>query len=150
MIDSVSLRTPAHLLMATRFGVFLLVACMLTLGACGSTKVYTADKTIVYNNNLYNMANVQRIGAKVEGYLPGNEVVDMSRYDKKGVESLLKEHEEIMVATIVEMDDREMIYQRRKVDRYSDYSKMMKSFDGAMKNINKFMADKKKTQLKLK
>lgn len=130
--------------------LLLLATCVLSLSACGGTKVYTIDKTIVYNNNLYNVSNVQRIGSRVEGYLPGDEVVDMKRLDKKGVEGLLKEHGEFMVGTIVEMDDTEMVYQRARVDRYSDYSKMVKKFDRALNDIGKFMADKKKTQLKLK
>jgi len=150
MTDSVSLKTSSIPTMVTRFGFFLLVVCMFSLGACGSTKVYTADKTIVYNSNLYNMSNVQRIGSRVEAYLPGDEVVDLRRLDKKGVEALIKEHDEIMVGAIVEMDQKEMVYRRVRVDRYSDYSKLTKKFDRAMSDIGKFMADKKKTQLKLK
>ena len=130
--------------------IFLLAISVLSLAGCGSTKVYTADKTIVYNGNLYNMSNVQRIGSRADGYLPGDRVVNMRQLDKKGVEALFKEHKEFTVATIVEMDDKEMVYQRGRVDRYSDYSKMSKKFDNALKDINKFMADKKKTQLKLK
>ena len=70
--------------------------------------------------------------------------------DKKAVEGALKENGELMVTMAVEMDDQEMVYMRTRVDRYSDYSKMKKRFDGAMKDISRFMADKKKTQLKLK
>jgi hypothetical protein len=42
-----------------------------------------------------------------------------------------------------------MVYERRQVKKYSDYSKMASRLDGAMKDISKFMADGKKTQLKL-
>ena len=128
----------------------LLIASILALGGCGSTKVYTADKTIVYNGNLYNLANVQRIGSRVEGRLADGTTVNMKGMDKKAVEALLKENGETMVSTFVEMDDQEMLYQRSRVKRYSDYSKMVKRLDGAQRDIAKFMADKKKTQLKLK
>ena len=128
----------------------LLFACLLALGGCGSTKVYTADKTIVYKGSLYNMGNVQRIGSRVDGQLADGTTVNMKGMDKKGVEGLLKENGEVMVSMVVEMDDQEMVYVRTRVSRYSDYSKMQKRFDSAMEDITKFMADKKKTQLKLK
>ena len=123
---------------------------MLFLAGCGSTKVYTADETIIYNGNLYNMSNVQRIGSRIDGNLPDGSTVNMKSLDKKGVQALFKQHSEIMVSTVVEMDDKEMIYQRIRVKKVSDYNKMVKRFDGALNDISKFMADKKKTQLKLK
>ena len=136
--------------LARQVGVGLLFACILALAGCGSTKVYTADKTVVYNGNIYNMGNVQRIGSRVEGRLADGSTVNMKSMDKKAVEGLLKENGEVMVSMVVEMDDQEMLYQRSRVDRYSQYNKMMKRFQGAQQDIAKFMADKKKTQLKLK
>jgi len=123
---------------------------MLFLAGCGSTKVYTADKTIIYNGSLYNLNNVQRIGSRIDGNLPDGSTVSMKNLDKKSVQALFKQHSEIMVSTIVEMDDEEMIYQRIRVKNVSDYNKMVKRLDGALNDISKFMADKKKTQLKLK
>jgi len=131
-------------------GVLLLFAIMLSIGACGSTKVYTAQKTVVYNGALYNMANVQKISSSVIGTKANGDTVNMRTLDKKGVEALLKQESSIVVKTSVDMDSQEMVYQNARVSKYSDYSKMMKRFDGALKDINKFMADKKKTQLKLK
>lgn len=55
-----------------------------------------------------------------------------------------------MVSAIVEMDGQEMIYQRVRVEKYSEYNKLAGRFEDAMKDINDFMGDKKKTQLKLK
>jgi len=136
--------------LARYVGAGLLVACILALAGCGSTKVYTADKTVVYNGNLYNMGNVQRIGSRIDGRLADGTTVNMSNMDKKAVEGLLKDNGEVMVSMVVEMDDQEMLYQRSRVSRYSDYSKMKSRFEGAQKDIAKFMADKKKTQLKLK
>ena len=131
--------------------LFILLA-MTTIGlsGCGSTKVYTADKTIVYNDNLYNMANVQQVVGRVEGKLPDGSIVDMKTLDKKGVEALLKENSQIMVSTVVDMDDRNMIYQSAEVKNYSGYNRMVDRFEDAMSDINRFMADKKRTQLKLK
>jgi hypothetical protein len=128
----------------------LVSAVLLTLAGCGSTKVYTADKTIVYNGALYNMGTVQRVASRIEGQLPDGSSVDMRTLDKKGVEALLKESAPVMVSAIVEMDGQEMIYQRVRVEKYSEYNKLAGRFEDAMKDINDFMGDKKKTQLKLK
>ena len=129
---------------------FLLAVGMIALAGCGSTKVYTADKTIVYNGSIYNMANVQEISGRIEGQLPDDSTVNMKTLDKKGVEALLKENKEVVVSTVVGMDEQEMVYQRARVKKYSEYNKMVSRFDDAMSDISKFMADKKKTQLKLK
>lgn len=139
-------RTILHWLATT-----LVMAGLVTvLSGCGSTKVYTADKTVTYNGALYNMGNVQRIAPSIEGQLPDGSTRDMRGMDKKAVESLLKEQSPLTVTTAVALDDQKMVYERKSVKKYSDYSKMAKNLDGAMKDINKFMADKKKTQLKLK
>ena len=142
-------RHPAFARMHYLFA-FLLAVAMIALAGCVSTKVYTADKTIVYNGSIYNMANVQQISGRIEGQLPDGSTVNMKTLDKKGVEALLKENKEVVVSTVVGMDEQEMVYQRARVKKYSDYTKMVSRFDGAMSDISRFMADKKKTQLKLK
>lgn len=131
-------------------GVLLLFAIMLSIGACGSTKVYTAQKTVVYNGSLYNMANVQKLSNSVIGTKANGDTVNMRSMDKKAVEALLKQESSIVVKTTITMDTQELVYQNARVSKYSDYSKMVSRFDGALKDISKFMADKKKTQLKLK
>jgi len=145
-------RFPRHFA-ALRYGRFALVAAlaglMLALAACGSTKVYTADKTIVYNGAIFNVSNVQRISSRSEAELPNGQTVNLRGMDRKGIEALLDEHGSMVVTNVVEMDTQEMVYQRAKVEKYSQYSKMAKNFDSAQKNITKFVADKKKTQLKL-
>ena len=131
-------------------GVAVVLALMLSIGACGSTKVYTADKTIVYNGDLYNMSNVQKIGSSIEGTLANGDTVDMKSMNKNALQDLFKKESSVAVKAVVTMDQQQMIYRNGQVSSYSNYSKLVKSFDSAMNNINKFMADKKKTQLKLK
>ena len=58
-----------------RLGVFLLAVIMLSLAGCGRTKVYTADKTVVYRDSIYNMSTVKKIGAREEARTPAGEVV---------------------------------------------------------------------------
>jgi hypothetical protein len=150
MNKAMSLHSHAAYLHLRRLTVFLLAVCVLSLAGCGSTKVYTADKTMTYRGDLYNMSNVQRISPKIEGQLPNGDTVDMKGMDKRDVQDLLDDNSPIMVSMIVEMDSQQMVYRRSSVDRYSDYSSMLKSFESAMGRINKFMANKKSTQLKLK
>lgn len=135
---------------AKYFAVSIIALTFLSLVGCGSTKVYTADKTIVYNGTIYNLGNVQRVTSRMEGKLPNGDTVNMRTLDKKGVEKLLKDNDEIVVTSAVELDGQDLIYQRGKVSKYSQYSSMKKKFDRALNDITKFMADKKKTQLKLK
>ena len=133
-----------------RIVALLLLAAIVALPGCGSTtKVYTNDKTLVYRGDLYNLSNVQRLGSRVEGTLPNGDKVDMKRMDKKEINGLLDEHSSFVVTSYIEMDDKEMVFQNSRVDSYSDVSKMTKNIDSAMSKIQKFMANKKSTQLKL-
>lgn len=133
-----------------RIAALLLLAAVMALPGCGSTKVYTNDKTLVYRGDLYNLSNVQRLGSRVEGKLPNGDKVNMKRMDKKEINKLLDEHSSFVVTTYIEMDDKDMVYQNSRVKSYSDVSNMTKRIDKAMGNIQKFMANKKSTQLKLK
>jgi len=128
----------------------LIALLTLALAGCfSSTKVYQTDKTITYKSTLYNMANVQKIDARIMGELPNGDEKDMKGMDKKAVEALLKADSPITVTTAFKMDSQEMVYERRSVKKYSEFSKMVKNFESAGKKISKFMANKKQTQLKL-
>jgi len=140
----------SHLSLIKRFGVFLLLVSMLSLSGCGSTKVYNVSKTMVYNGSTYNLSNVQRIGSRVEGTLPSGDKVQLQQMDKKEFNALLDENKNIQVTAYVELDEKEFVYRNKRVNSYSDYTKILKSQTSAMNNINKFMANKKSTQLKLK
>ena len=150
MNKAITLQSQAASLHLRRLTVFLLVVCVLSLAGCGSTKVYTADKTMTYRGDLYNMSNVQRISPKIEGQLPNGDTVNMKGMDKGDIQDLLDESSPVMVSMIVEMDSQQMVYRRSSVEKYSEFSSMQSSFERAMGKINKFMANKKSTQLKLK
>lgn len=148
------MKNPSISYSVPRFGlspllVLLFAAAMLALGACGSTKVYTTDKTMTYKGSLYNLANVQRIGSRVDGQTQDGEVIALQGLDKKAVQSALKEKGPLTVSTVIELDSQDVVYERARVKSYSDYSKMSKRLDSALGKIGKFMADKKKSQLSL-
>ena len=128
----------------------LLVLVMMALIGCGGTKVYNVDKTITYRDAMYNMSNVQKVSGREEAKLADGTVVNLRNKDKKEVEKFFKENDEVLVSMVVDMDQQEMVYLRMNVDKYSDYKRLKSRFDSAMKDIGKFMGDKKKTQLNLK
>ena len=129
--------------------VLLLAVGMIALAGCGSTKVHTAEKTLLYKDSMYNLSSVQQVGYRIDGKAADGTTVNLRAMDKKGVEAQLKANPGMVVTSLVTMDDKEMVYERKQVKKYSEYSKMASRLDGAMKDISKFMADGKKTQLKL-
>jgi len=136
---------------ANTIGVLAMVILMIFLAGCiSSSKSYNAGKNIVYNGSMYNISNVKTVNSKVEGQLPNGDVKNMKGMDKKAVEALLKQSSPIMVTTSLDLDGDEMVYERRSITKYSEYSKMTSRFQSAGKKITKFMGNKKATQLKLK
>ena len=151
MSKSARVRRTAPSMFAKTLATAVLLAAFISLPGCISkTKVYTADKTLAYGSSIYNLSNVQRLGSRVEATLSDGSVIDIERMDKSGINALLKENSSITVATYIEMDDKDFTYQRSKVSKYSEYSRIIKNQESAMEKIRKFMANKKSTQLKLK
>jgi hypothetical protein len=132
-----------------RLGTVLLAICMVALIGCGGTKVYTADKTVTYRDSIYNMSNVQKITAREEATLDSGETVNLRNKEKKELQQFFQENDEVMVSMYVDMDQADLVYLRMKVESYSEYARMKSRFDKALKDITKFMGDKKKTQLNL-
>ena len=135
---------------ARRAGAVLLAFCLAMTAACGSTKVYTADKTVVYRDSIYNLSNVQRLTARRVARVSDGRDVDLGNKDKNQLTAFFKDNPDALVTMSVEMDTQEMVYLRTRVDSYSEYARLDKRFENALKDLSKFMADKKKTQLKLK
>jgi hypothetical protein len=136
-----------------RFGRTLtLTASVLTvllLTACGSTKVYNNDKTVVYNGAVYNVSKVKQMHSKISGKLADESSVDLRGADRKQIEAYL-EQGPMYVRMAFGLDDQEMLYRASSISKWSEYSKMLKSFESAGKQITSLMGDKKKMQLKLK
>jgi hypothetical protein len=140
---------------ATRwFGRTLILATsimtMLLLTACGSTKVYNNDKTIVYRDTIYNVSTVKQIRSKTTGKLSDDSVVNLKGANKKKVQGLIKENGSVYVRMSFDLDEQEMLYRAKSVDNWSDYSRMQKDFEKAGKQITSLVGDKKKMQLKLR
>jgi hypothetical protein len=129
--------------------VFLVLIAASLVG-CGSTKVYTADKTVVYKDSVYNVSNVKIFTVKNEAVLADKSTVDLKGMDKKGFNALLDKEKPVFVSQGFMLDQDELVYQASNVKSWSDLNKMNKRFSSAHKDLTKFLGDKKKTQLKLK
>ena len=128
---------------------FASIMIILLLTACGGTKVYNNDKTVVYNGAVYNMSQLRQIASKISGKLSEDSTVNLANADRKQVEAYL-ENGPVYVRMAFGLDDKEMLYRASSVSKWSEYNKMLKSFESAGKQITKLMGDKKKMQLKLK
>jgi len=147
-IDSPSFGFPAarNWIMLLTLGVFVL-----TLAGCVSkTKVYNIQKTVVYNGAMYNVGNIKVFKPSTVAVISPTETIPLDNMDKKSFNSLLDQHNPVMVRQVITMDDQEMVYQSKNIDSWSDFKKMNDQFESAQKKISKFLANKKSTQLKLK
>ncbi len=125
------------------------VLTLLLLTSCGSTKVYNNDKTVVYNGAIYNVSKIKQMTAKITGKLADESSVNLRGADRKKIEAYLDQGP-MYVRMAFALDDQEMLYRASSISKWSDYNKMLKSFENAETQITALMADKKKMQLKLK
>ena len=126
------------------------IMTMLLLVGCGGTKVYKNDKTVVYNGAVYNLSNVVQIDSLISGKLSDSNTANLKGADRKQIEAYFEEYGSIYVRMAFDFDGKEMLYRASSVNKWGDYSKMLKSFESAGKQISSLMGDKKKMQLKLK
>ena len=125
------------------------VLTVILLTACGGTKVYNNDKTVVYNGAVYNVSKIKQMTAKITGKLADESSVNLRGADRKKIEAYLDQGP-MYVRMAFALDDQEMLYRASSISKWSDYNKMLKSFENAETQITALMADKKKMQLKLK
>ena len=125
------------------------IMTILLATACGSTKVYNNDKTVVYRDAVYNISKVKQINSKISGKLADDTSVNLAGVERKQIEAYLKQGP-MYVRMAFGLDEQEMLYRASSVTKWSEYSSMLKSFNNASKQITSLMGDKKKMQLKLK
>ena len=125
------------------------IMTILLLTACGGTKVYNNDKTVVYRDAVYNVSKVKQITAKITGKLADDSNVKLNGADRKQIEAYLDQGP-MYVRMAFLLDEQEMLYRASSVTKWSEYNKMLKSFESANKQITSLLGDKKKMQLKLK
>ena len=122
---------------------------MLLLTGCGSTKIYTPDKTVEYQGSIYNVSDVKQLSTRMEGVPGSGNAVDLKGYDRKSFDALVKERGPLTVRTIIALDEKDVVYEQKKVEKGRDFERMQESLQDAYKDLTRFMADGNKTQLKL-
>lgn len=126
------------------------LVAIIVLTACGSTKVLTAEKTMIYNGSLYNLAGVSKMAASLEGKTADGETLDLSKVGKSQFNALFDKHGALDVTAAMNIGEESLPVETAKVSKYSDFEKIKKNLNKKMEKIAKFMADGKKTQLELK
>lgn len=134
---------------STVAGVTLAVIGAFLLTGCGSTKIYTPDKTVEYQGSIYNVSEAKQLSTRVEGAAAAGDVVNLKGYDSKRFEALVKERGPITVSSIISLDDKDIVYEQKQLQKGRDFVRMQESLQDAYEDLARFMADGKKTQLKL-
>jgi len=130
--------------------VAVVAAAIVSLTACGSTKVYNEQKTIVFHGSMYNISNVVRISSRIDGTLPNGETVQLGAMDKDTFRSRFGDSLPIQAKGVITLDDTELVYTQGAIAKYKDLEKMQKALQGALKDIRKFMKKTGKAQMELK
>ncbi len=135
----------------TRAVIYAAFAVMIAaaLSSCGSTKVISAEKSLVYRGTLYSLAGVSSVSSKIEATIPGGEVIDVRGFERDEINDLLEAHESVALRSAILLDGREILYEQRAVDSYRDFRKLQRDIEDAMEDIVDFMADADETQLSL-
>lgn len=143
-----------HEAFRTWFRLFpsLLVMALVVLGlsACGSTRVVMAQKTIVHQDVVYNVSNVDQLRPARVLILPDGSTLDPQRLDDRARRDLFKQHDSVQVRLNVMLDETALPYINSRVSSASELRRAEREFDRELERIQKFLADRKQTQLKLK
>jgi hypothetical protein len=131
----------------TSLAVFFVIVVLM---ACGSTKVYTAEKTMTYHGSLYTLTGVSKISSRVDAETPDGETLDLRGVNKAQFKALKEKHGALRVTAVLVVGEEEIVVQTATVEKFSQLEKMTRNLDSKMEKIGKFMKDGKKTQLNLK
>jgi hypothetical protein len=150
MIRSIAKFSPGLSTLARSLFTGLLLALLVGASGCGSTKVYTAKKTVVHADSVYNVSDVRVFNTRTEALLPGDDATDLKGITKAAFNDMLDKDPAIQVRQVITMDDQELVYQDTTVKTWSELERLNRQFKSATTSLQKFLADERDTQLKLK
>jgi hypothetical protein len=130
-------------------GVLMLITILGLTTACGSAKVYTPRKSLEFGGSIYNVSDVRQISTRLEAVTSTDEVISLDSYDGKQFDALLLEKGSMTVRSLIALDDNVIVYQQQRVERKRDFNRLQDAIKDAYKKLTRFMADARKTQLKL-
>lgn len=126
------------------------VICAVAATGCGSTKVYEARKTVVYNGHMYNVTDTKQFSTTMDGRLPDGQTVNLANADRKQVQNLLKKQGGIAVKMAFHFDDQEVVYTDSPVTSWSEYDRKRGDFEKAARQIKDLMQKSSTSQVTLK
>lgn len=150
MIRSIAKFSPGASTLTRTLFTGLLLGLLVATSGCGSTKVYTAKKTIVHADSVYNVSDVRVFNTRTEAVRPGADATDLKGITKKAFNDMLDKDPGLHVRQVISMDDQELVYHDSPVKSWSDFNRLNRQFQSATTSLQKFLADERETQLKLK
>ena len=132
----------------TKVGRAALVVLLAALSACGGTSIKEPDKTMVLHNSIYNVSKVTQFTSFVQGTLTSGEEMDLSRTKRGDFNDLLDASPRIRVVTGWNLDDQQVVFESRDVEKWGDFKDARGKFEDANGKLVKFMSNDK-TQLEL-
>lgn len=139
----------ARLMTTTTAAACLVLASGLLATGCGSTKVYTADKTVQYRGTIYNVSEAKRLSSRLETVPAMGNPIDLTGYDGKKFDALVKAQGPVAVRSLIVLDEGELVYEQKTLEKGRDFERMQDNLADAFKKLSRFMADAKATQLTL-
>ena len=128
-----------------------LLVGLLVLGACGGTKVYEVNKTVVYDGTLYNITDVKQVRSHVEAVVDGREApLDLKNADRRAFNGHLEQYGALPVRMYFSFDEEEMLYRSATVDSWRQFSSMQRDFESAQDRVMDLMKSRKSTQIELR
>ena len=131
-------------------GALLVAAVCVVAAGCGSTKVYEARKTVVYNGQMFNITDTKQFTTTIDGRLPDGGNVNLKTSDKKQIQDMLKKQGGIGVRMAFHFDDKELVYTDSTVKSWGEYDRKLNSFEKAARQVKDLMQKDSATQVTLK
>lgn len=128
---------------------FAMILIAFALSGCGGTRVMTAQKSIVFEGNIYNVAAVREVRPVEEIILPDGTVRNLAQIDDREIRDLFDTHGSLRVRFSVMLDETELRYAYGQVERERQLRQIERRFDDAMEDIQRFLAHRTQTQLEL-
>jgi hypothetical protein len=150
MIRSIAKFSPGVSTLAQSVFTGLLLALLIGTSGCGSTKVYTAKKTVVHADSVYNVSDVRVFNTRTEAVLADGQATDLKGITKRTFNDMLDKDPAIQVRQVITMDEQELVYHDSTVKSWSELDRLNRQFKSATTSLQKFLADERDTQLKLK
>ncbi|MEM1080045.1 MAG: hypothetical protein AAGH65_00535 [Pseudomonadota bacterium] len=133
----------------TLLRVVLMVVLLIGITACGSRQPSVAEKSIVYQGNIYNVSAVKQISSTGDVMLSSGGTRDISSIDRSDFSDIAGDDDRVDVRLVFNMDEIEIVYREGYVEGWGDFRRLKNDWEDAQDDIQDFIADRKDIQLEL-